>query len=336
MAMGTWYPVKDVPGVFASTLQPWAISRELWDRPGTTNRLDSVESGATAYMVAFDLDEFELGYEVGTDHPRLEWSPRPPKSGVEWQMPGPDGIRSPAPLINLGMVNPALTKRVVATFTAGFKRQHGAFRYGDYATINHGTHYGFIVQGVIFSKLQPGLATLFVLEDGSIHMRTWTAEDEILLPRIKFARQNGVPLVVTDPETNLGIPGPRVPHWGPGNWSGSADVKLRTVRGGVCMSESDGKRFLIYGYFSTATPSAMARAFQSMSCTYAMLLDMNALEHTYMALYLEKDGRLQTQHLVPGMAAVDKKVSNGQRIPRFIGFSDNRDFFYLVRKEADE
>ena len=29
------------------------------------------------------------------------------------------------------------------------------------------SHYGFIENGVVFSKLQPGLATVFMLEDGA-------------------------------------------------------------------------------------------------------------------------------------------------------------------------
>ena len=48
-------------------------------------------------------------------------------------------------------------------FTGGFKREHGAFRYGDLAQKNHGSHYGFVENGVVFSKLQPGLATIIVL-----------------------------------------------------------------------------------------------------------------------------------------------------------------------------
>ncbi len=334
MTMGDWYPVTGLPGVFVSALQPWAINPELWKGAGKTNWLDKVERQATSYMVAFDLARFDLGYEVGTDHPRLGWSPRPPRRGVEWNLPGPDGVRSPAPLVNLGMVSPALTARTVATFTGGFKRQHGAFRAGPFAKKNHGSHYGFIVEGVVLSKLQPGLATIFVLNDGSIHMRTWQKDDDALLPQVRFARQNGVPLLEPDPVTGLGIPGPLVRYWLPGNWSGSAEVKLRTLRAGACLKERGSQRFLIYGYFSTATPSAMARTFQAMACKYAMLLDMNAIEHTYLALYLRKDGKVKVEHLVPGMRAIDKRRRDGSRTPRFIGFSDNRDFFYLVRKET--
>lgn len=335
MAMGLWYPVAGLDGVYASAIKPKAISPEIFAGPGKINRLDGVEAGANDYMVAFDLSRFDLGFALGTDHPRLDWSPRPPASVRNGRLPGPDGVASSAPLVRVGMVSPALTGRTVAAFTAGFKRQHGAFKWGPFATVNHGSHYGFIEQGVIFSKLQPGLSTIYVLDDGTIGMKTWESADDALLSRIRFARQNGVPLLEADPETGLGVPGDLVTNWGPGNWSGSADVQLRTLRAGACMLESGGKRLLVYGYFSTATPSAMARTFQAYGCRYAMLLDMNALEHTYLALYVRQGGKVHVEHLMPGMSVIDKKGAGGSVIPRFLGFPDNRDFFYLTRREGD-
>ena len=335
MTVGLWYPVVGLPDVYVSAIQPKVISDAILDGPGKTNALDSVELRATDYMVAFDLDEFEIGFALGTDHPGLGWSTRPPYSVHVGGMPGPDGVDSPKPLTVLGMVSPASTDRTIAAFTAGFKRQHGAFKYGDYASVNFGMHYGFIEQGVILSKLQPNLSTLYVLNDGTIEMKTWQEEDNALLKQIRFARQNGVPLLETDTETGLGVPGDRVTQWGAGNWSGSAEAKLRTLRAGACIQEADGKRFLVYGYFSTATPSVMARTFQAYGCKYAMLLDMNALEHTYLALYVRHDGEVHVEHLHPGMSAVDKKASDGNLIPRFIGFPDNRDLFYVMRREDE-
>lgn len=333
MRSGAWYPVENIPGVYAATIQPGTISQEILGDRTNANWLDGVESRAQAYFLAFDLTQLRLGYEVGTTHPRLDWSSRPSGAGRDRRLPGPDGIRTAAPLVNLGMISPAQSRRIVATFTGGFKRDHGAFRYGPKASTNHGHHYGFIVHGVIESKLQPGLATLYILNDGTVGMKTWTRDDDAMLPKIRFARQNGVPLVVRDPKTGRTIAGPLVRFWGPGNWSGSAKVELRTLRASACLREAEGKQFLIYGYFSTATPSALARTYQAFSCDYAMLLDMNALEHTYSAVYVRENGELRTQHLLRGMAAVDKRRSDGSRIPRFIGFSDNRDFFYLTRKE---
>ena len=336
MTVGQWYPVAEMPGIFASAFQPRRIAKEVLEGPGKANWIDNVEGKATGYMVAFDLSQFDMGFAMGTDHPAMGWSPRPPTSIRPRGLPGPDGIKSAKPLVLLGMVNKEIANNTVATFTAGFKRSHGAFKFGDMAGFNLGHHYGFIEKGVILSKLQPNLSTLFSLTDGSIHMKTWTEEDNALLPQISFARQNGVPLVETDPETGLATVGDRVTKWGPGNWSGSANAELRTLRAGACIVQDGPKQYLLYGYFSSATPSAMARTFQAYGCEYAMLLDMNALEHTYMALYVPRQGKVHVQHMVPGMALIDKKAKDGTVIPRFIGFADNRDLFYVTRKEPQK
>ena len=106
---------------------------------------------------------------------------------------------------------------------------------------------------------------------------------------------------------------------------------MRSLRAGACIQETPQARFLVYGYFSSATPSAMTRVFQAYGCRDAMLLDMNALEHTYLALYTRDDGKIAVQHLIDGMTEVDQQVGS-ELVPRFIGFPDNRDFFYLVRR----
>jgi hypothetical protein len=301
-------------------------------KKSTVNRLDEVEAVAVDYLVAMDLADFDLGFALGTDHPRVGWSARTLDAVRDAKLPGPDGIGSVAPLVVNGIVNPTLVGRVAATFAGGFKREHGAFHYGPLSLQNHGTHYGFVEQGVIFSKLQPQLATLMVDDAGDVRMLTWTAEDSPLIPQIKFARQNGVPLIDYDARTGTSAPGAWVNNWGAGNWSGSEDEHLRSLRAGVCLLVTSTARYLVFGYFSTATPSAMARVFEAYGCRYAMHLDMNALEHTYFALYAHKNGRIVVEHLIEGMAEVDRK--GGEDLaPRFLSFPDDRDFFYLTRKQ---
>ena len=338
LTLGAWYPINSAPGVYVSVIQPAAIAGSILNSfRNRVSNLDAVEANAIDYLVAFDLAAFDLGFALGTDHPRVDWSGRE-LAGMHDRLPGPDGIGTSAPLARAGMVSPALAARTVATFAAGFKREHGAFRYGALAFENHGSHYGFIEQGAVFSKLQPGLATVYVLDDGAIGLKTWGRGDDELLPRLRHARQNGVPLIESNGTQAAGIPGALVTHWGAGNWSGSADEKFRTLRAGLCLQSSGtrpagpmGRRFLVYGYFSTATPSAMVRVFQAYGCRYAMHLDMNALEHTYLALYTRQGGRLLVQHLIEGMSEVDRK-GGGELAPRFLGFPDDRDFFYLVRR----
>jgi hypothetical protein len=331
VAVGRWYPAQDNPGIFVTTIRPDVVAPEVIEaQKGSVNPLDPVESAALVYLVAFDLGQFDLGFRLGTDHPRVGWSDMVPPAARDDALTGPDGIETISPLVRTGMLSPAEAGRVAATFTGGFKRAHGAFRMSDLATIDHGSHYGFIENGVVLSKLQRGLATVLVFDDGRVDLVTWTEANEALLPRIRHARQNGVAILEPAPGSRRTVPGSRVRDWGAGNWSGSADRKLRTLRAGLCLQESQGKAFLVYGYFSSATPSSMARVFQASGCRYAMLLDMNALEHTYMAVYRTQGSRRVTEHLIDGMGVVDGS-RDGQPLPRFVSVADNRDFFYLLR-----
>jgi len=329
---GQWYAVHNLPGVLVSAIAPENISADILNaRQPNVNLLSSVESNALVYLTAFDLQQFDLHFALGTDHPRLDWSDRPPPSSQDPDLPGPDGVANSAPLVTNGMISPVQTDNTVATFAGGFKRAHGAFKYGPLSQRNHGSHYGFIEQGVVFSKLQPGLATVVVMDDGSVNLETWSKADDAGLEHIRYARQNGVPLIEFDPGRNQGITGSLVNQWGPGNWSGSADEDLRTLRAGLCLQDGPSHRFLIYGYFSAATPSAMARVFQAYHCRYAMHLDMNALEHTYLALYVQQNKQTIVEHLIDGMEVVDR-TSHNELAPRFLGFPDDRDFFYLTRR----
>ena len=330
--IGRWYQAKEIPGVFVSVIQPALVAEEVIDRQKKqVNPLDEVESNALVYMVAFDLDMMDLGFEMGTEHPRVDWSDRVTAQVRDNTLPGPDGIGTLEPLVMTGLLSPPFRQRVVATFAGGFKRFHGAFRWSDLALKNHGSHYGFIEHGTVLSKLQPGLATVVILKDGTVELKTWSERDNIDLEKIRHARQNGVPIIEYDKATGNSKVGNMVPRWGQGNWSGSADKRFRTVRAGLGLQEYEDHRFLIFGYFSAATPSAMARIFQAYQCRYALLLDINALEHTYIAVYKHEDSKFLTQHLVKGMNVLDKTKGN-QVISRFIGYPDNRDFFYLVRK----
>lgn len=331
MRLGQWYPAAGVPDVFVSLMQAGAVAPALLqDHRNRVRELDGVESAALVYLVAFDLAAFELGFALGTDHPRVGWSDQV-SAGRRSALPGPDGIDTIAPLVSVGMVPPGLVGRTVATFTGGFKRQHGAFRHGPLAERNRGSHYGFVEQGTVLSRLVPGLATVYTLVDGGVGIRTWhEADDVALLPRLRHARQNGVPLTETGSDGEV-VPGAFVAQWGAGNWSGSPDAELRALRAGACLLEAEGRRHLVYAYFSSATPSAMARVFQAYGCAYAIHLDMNALEHTYLAIYTRTNGELAVAHMVKGMEVLDRTIG-GKLAPRFLAVPDNRDFFYLTRR----
>jgi hypothetical protein len=189
--------------------------------------------------------------------------------------------------------------------------------------------------GTILSTLQPGLATAIIDSDGHLILKSWEEGDNAaLLPKILHARQNGVAIIEKrEADSDIPVPGRLVNKWGPGNWSGSIDSKERALRAGICTTTRGSKKYLIYGYFSTATPGAMARVFQAYQCDYALHLDMNALEHTYLATYTVQGQKLQINNLIRGMSVLDR-YHNNDVSPRFIGISDNRDFFYLQRVPA--
>jgi hypothetical protein len=332
LVLGRWYGLRGVPDAYFGVMMPQAIAPAiLGGREPSVSALTASERTALVYLVAFDLQRFELRFTLGTEHPRLGWSPRTPPDVRDPRLPGPDGIDTPAPLVITGMAPPEDTARTVAAFAGGFKREHGAFRAGTLAERNHGSHYGFIEEGVVFSRLQPGLATVFTTLAGEVSLKTWKTADNERLAGIRDARQNGVPIVEFSPRRNASAPGALVGAWVAGNWSGSVNEELRTVRAGLCLLESPTTRFLIFAYFSSASPSAMARVFQAYRCHYAMHLDMNALEHTYFALYVSQGGRRSVEHLIDGMDVLDRH-SGDRFAPRFVGYPDNRDFFYLMRR----
>lgn len=342
--IGRWYPVEGSPGVYASAMQPRLVDPAVtagWE--GRVHALDEVEGSALVFMTAFDLDAHELAFDVGTDHPRAGWSERAPAAVRDLRLPGPDGFDTLDPLVRTGKVNPAHVPRLVATFTGGFKRSHGAFRSGPFSLTNSGTHYGWVEHGVIESRPMPGLATWVAWADplggpDRVEVRTWTVEDDARLQQVRHLRQNGPPLIEPTGEGGAAMPGALVNRWSDGNWSGSVEGKLRSVRASLCVQEQPstdggpGQRFLLYGYFSSATPSAMAQVLAAYGCGVAMLTDMNALEHTYLSLHHFHEGRYAIHHLITGMEVLDRTNKAGVYLPRFVGLADNRDFFTVLRR----
>lgn len=331
LEVGAWYPLHAVPDAWVSVFQARYVDPAILARnAGTTRPLDAVEGAALVYTVAFDLAAFDLGYELGTDHPRVAWSDQA-RGHETSDMAGPDGFGDLAPLVRTGTLDPAYISHLVGVFVGGYKRTHGAMRAGALSKVNDGSHYGFVAFGAELSRLQPGLATVVVWADQRVELRTWTEADAARLDQVRHARQNGVPLIERDAVTGVSSPGALVRDWSAGNWSGSAEGQLRSVRGGLCVQESAEGRFLLYSYFSSSTPSAMANVYDAYQCDYAMSLDMNALEHTYLAVHVHEDGGLAVEQLVAGMSVLDR-TKGGDVYPRFVGYADNRDFFYLLRR----
>ena len=98
MQTGQWYPARAQSGVYVSVMEPDAVAPDILARHlGSVNRLDAVERRALVYLVAFDLAQFDLAFTMGTDHPRVDWSPRAFAAHALSDWAGPGWLRqSPA------------------------------------------------------------------------------------------------------------------------------------------------------------------------------------------------------------------------------------------------
>lgn len=335
LVYGRWYRAMNHPGVYVSVMIASAVDTKILEsytdrvsQMGATER-KSTEANNLAYFLAFDLEQFAFGFCLGADHPRVDWSAR--AQGFDKSRGGPDGFGDKKPLATVGIVPPYLERAAAAVFAGGFKREHGAFMYGDFSRVNNGSHFGFVEQGVMFSRLTPGLATIEIDPYGRIDLLTYPEDVNTRFPSVLHARQNGVPLVDGVDADGISIPGAFVSQRGAGSWSGNVKGEQMTIRAGLGLQEMpSGKRFLLLGYFTGATPKSMARVFQAFQCRYAMGLDINSLALCYSALYVrDKEGNItQTEYLVKDMSLAN--CPNGAL--RFLQNNDTRDFFYLLRR----
>jgi hypothetical protein len=290
LAIGRWYRSANQAGVFVSRITPRAVGHTL----------DPETFDAAVDLMAVALDGVRLEYRVGTEHPRLDWAKWAQAQG---KGPGPDGIGSTAPIARPGIVDPRDKPDLLAVFAGGFKRLHGA--------LQDGTYYGFIEDSVVLTRLRPGLVTLYATADGVISMDSWAGQPASPL---LFARQNGIPIV------DKGLPGRRLEDRS-ASWSTGVDGNPRTARGGACLIDGP-KRFLVYGYFSSAVPRTMADVFVAYGCQSAMLLDMSRAALAYAAIHHDRGHETLTLAMKRGDPAKGAK---------FLDQADERDFFALLK-----
>jgi len=325
---GRWYAANAHPGVFVGVMKAdVAPPQVLKSFRGRVGPLVRNEGDSLVYLAAFDIRQFGFGFCLGADHPKLGWSKRSRLRDAT--LAGPDGPGDAAPLATVGAVPPYLTPLVAATFVGGFKREHSAFSSGPLARINRGSHFGFMQEGVVLSRLQPGLATAVVGKDGSFNMFTWPQDDAALLASIEDARQNCLPIIEAWDPAEGSIPGECVNKWGEGAWSGDQKGDFLTLRSAIGLQDTPHATYLIFAFFTGATPNAMARVFQAYQCRYAMLLDMNTPNYCYCALY-DHDSSGQIEKV----EYLHKEMASGNGYDgslKFIDKNDTRDFFFILR-----
>ena len=306
---GDWYAAKDIPGVFVSLITPGRIAPEiLRSYPLRVNHLGAVESGQLVYLVAFDLAQFDVHYTLGTTHPGVEWSGRVQSRMKEPSLPGPDGIGTCKPFVRTGFINPSDAPHTAAGFCRGI--QTLPRRFQGRAARSEESRQPLRLSGGRRAVQHPSAGTFDALR---ARRRPGRHED------LDGRRQHDSAAAGSDPLCKMASPSSRrldatgrvsasrppgqplgrrqlVGHRGPE----AADHARGGRPAGI-----QGRRFLVYAFFWSATPSAVARVFQAYQCRYAMPLDMNALEHTYLAVYKKQGSNISVQHLIRRMADVD-------------------------------
>jgi hypothetical protein len=249
------------------------------------------------------------------------------------------GLRNPTSATGLrgpGIIprDPKLLKRLVAAFNGGFQSTHGDF--------------GMMVDRKVYAAARPYAATVARLADGSTAFGTWDGE----LPYgkhpawISSFRQNLTPMV-EDGKYN---------PWKRGSWGGGTGyftgkgAKAHTWRSGLCLHKSG---FVMYVLGNPIDGPGLGKAMTKVGCDYGMELDINVthvgLEYLHVLGPDEKDPpgaeRFRTQRYFskkgdwPGVKGfryfmrVAIRGTGNMPFPRWTGRADEREFFYLLKRE---
>ena len=335
LRLGAWYPVPGAAGVFISVIEPRTIDASvLKSFANIVGALDGIEADALDYLVAMDLAQFDVAFALGTDHPRVGWSecvlrygPRPgaARSRRHRQRRAARRQRDGEPERWSAELSPR-SRGASSASTARSAMAHSRNRTTAATTGSSST-----------ARVQQAAAGARHVVRAYRRRRGHDDVDRRGRRRAARAHPLRAPERRADPrrrsaDARADVRAALVNRWGAGNWSGSADEKLRTLRAGLCLQETAGDalpdlRLLLERHAlrdGARVPGLRLplRDAPRHECARAHLLGRSTRAAR---------GQLLVQHLIDGMGEVDGKGGD-DLAPRFVSFADNRDFFYLMRR----
>lgn len=282
-----WKQPKPGEGEWRPVDYPWLP--KLPTRAGETPpyfyqtfiRPDPDRPYSEVHLVAMDMRQLELAMEGGYEDPE--------------PLVGPPGTgRIPK--------DPAITRRVAATFNGAFKTTHG--------------EYGMMVDRRVLVPPAPGAATVVTTHDGRAGFGNWPLGSKALPGDVRSFRQN------LDPLVEDGVPNPsgrRV--WG---WQ-LAGQGVLTERTALCLSTD---RQIYYAWGQEIDGPRFARALAMAGCDYAIHLDMNPKHCGFVFTRIEDVDRHEMQLALAHPAM-------GIRPNKFVLWSE-KDFFYMLVREGTQ
>jgi hypothetical protein len=274
---GVWKAVtydflKPMPGLASVAEKPPAYFYRTNIRP------DAKRPYAEVLLIAMDMRQLELGMQAGYEDPKPTIGP-----------PG-DG-RLPD--------DPAIYRRVVATFNGAFKTAHGA--------------YGMMVNHRVLLPPVKGGASVIVTDTGEVGLGSWPNSTDIPANIVSF-RQN------LDPLVEDGVANPTGRNlWG---WQLEGE-SVMTHRSALCVTSAG---HLYYAWGDELDGATLGKALRQAGCSYGIHLDMNPA-HTgfvFTDVLSPKKQKAELRIADPGMKiALDKYVRSAPK-----------DFFYVMVRDA--
>jgi hypothetical protein len=274
---GVWKPIsypflKPMPGLLPGGGQPPPYFYR------TTIRPDSKRPYAEVLLIALDMRQLELGMQAGYEDPKPTIGP-----------PG-DG-RLPD--------DPAVYRRIVATFNGAFKTTHGA--------------YGMMVNHRVLLPPVKGGASIVVTDSGEVGLGSWPNTTEIP-PNIVSFRQN------LDPLVEDGVANPTGRNlWG---WQLEGE-SVMTHRSAICVTSAG---HLYYAWGDEIDGATLGKALRQAGCSYGIHLDMNPAHTGFVFMDVLNPRKQKAELRIADMGmkiAIDKYVRGAPK-----------DFFYVMVRDA--
>ena len=283
--VGPMYAEVDAPGDGLWVVLPDETPPERARMYKTLIHPDVERSWAELFVVALDLRRVRLHLVAGTVEPQAT-------------------LPEAAALARPGRIPDESHAGVLAAFNGGFKTEHG--------------HYGMFVDGVTLVPPRDESCTVALLDDGSLHIATWSRLRESAAHAVWWRQTPSC--MYEDGAINPRLAGGLVRKWG-STLDGETVVRRSAI--GV---DATGTTLFV-GISNDTTAPVLARGMRHVGAEDIAQLDINFSYPKFVTFLEAPDSKLR--RAVPLATGFDHSENDYIRKPSY------RDFFYVMDSAAD-